>query len=208
MEIKGYNISNAAVSQATGQGWEEWLNLIDGWGGSEMTHTEIARQLVEAGHIEVGNEWWAQSVTVGYEYARGRRIKGETKDAGFQVGVQKTLTLDADSLWAFLFTTEGLSIWLGETENPLNLESGSAYITADGTVGEIRTVYPGEKIRLTWQPDDWPEPSTLQLYLLNNGDKTSLRFHHEKLIDADQRAAMKAHWQAVLKELTKAISSQ
>ena len=53
-----------------------------------MPHKEIARLLFEKGYIE--NGWWGQMVTVGYEYARGRRIVGQPETTGFEI-VAKTV---------------------------------------------------------------------------------------------------------------------
>ncbi len=199
MSLENYKISNEAVLKATGKDWDAWITLIDKAGAEEMSHKEIAALLTDEGHIE--SFWWAQTVTVGYEYAKGRRVKGQTADAGFQLGVQKSLPIEAERLWQLLTSPEGLAIWLGNGLQGLEIEVGVNYETAEGTTGEIRSVYPAEKLRLTWQPADWDNASTLQLYLLAKGDKTALRFHHEKLTGLEQREAMKRHWQQVLAEL-------
>ncbi|MFW6183668.1 MAG: SRPBCC domain-containing protein [Chloroflexota bacterium] len=195
------NISNEALEKATGKTWEEWIALLDEEGALELSHKEIAALLLDRGHIETGNEWWAQSVTVGYEYAKGRRVKGETADAGFQVGVQRTIGVEADRLWDFLTGPQGLPLWLGHGVEDLAFTEGERYETDDGARGEIRSVYPPGRLRLTWQPAGWENQSTLQLYLQDKGDRTALRFHHEKLRDADQRSEMKAHWTEVLERI-------
>jgi uncharacterized protein YndB with AHSA1/START domain len=201
-----YNkISNEAIRDATGKSWEEWFALLDREGAMELSHKEIAARLVEDGHIQEGDEWWAQTVTVGYEYARGRRVKGQTADAGFQVGVQRTLPIDAARLWTFITGPEGLSVWLGEGTEELALSKGAAFETTDGTTGEIRSVYPGEKLRLTWRPDTWAQETTLQLYLDDKGGKAALLFHHEKLESPEQRSRMKEHWRGVLERIETAI---
>lgn len=204
MALENYNISDAAVMEGTGKGWEAWIGLIDEAGGETMSHKEIAAMLEDAGHLE--SSWWAQTVTVGYEYAKGRRVKGQTADAGFQLGVQKTLPIEAERLWQFLTSPEGLSVWLGEGLQELDLSVGAEYETAESTIGEIRSVNPAEKLRLTWQPAGWENSTTLQLYLEAKEDKTALRFHQEKLTGLEQRKQMKAHWQRILKEITKQVS--
>jgi uncharacterized protein YndB with AHSA1/START domain len=203
MTLENYNISDDAVETATGMGWDGWIALLDEAGADKMTHQEIAALLTDKGHME--SFWWAQTVTVGYEYAKGRRVKGQTADAGFQLGVQKSLPIEAERLWQLLTSPAGLAIWLGTGLQNLELEVGEKYETAEGATGEIRSVYPAEKLRLTWQPADWDNSSTLQLYLLAKDDKTSLRFHHEKLTGLPQRQEMKTHWQGVLSQLQKLV---
>ncbi len=203
MDKQYNNISNEAVKGATGKSWEEWFALLDEVGAEELPHKEIARLLLDQGYLNKEDEWWAQAVTVGYEYARERRVKGQTADAGFQVGVQKTVSVAAERLWQFLTSPAGLQVWLGSGIHHLTLEKGAAYRTDDGVSGEIRSVYPGEKLRLTWQPDGWENQSTLQLYLQAKGSQTTLRFHHEKLNGSTQRRQMKAHWQNVLEQINR-----
>lgn len=199
------NISDEAVREATGRSWEEWFALLDEEGAEELSHKEIAELLISKGYLGRDDGWWAQSVTVGYEYARGRRVKGQTVDAGFQLGVQRTLPVEAGRLWQFLTSAQGLAVWLGEGIEALRMEKGATYQSDEGTRGEIRSVYPGEKLRLTWQPAGWENESTLQLYLEDKGEKTALRFHHEKLTGPRQRAEMKEHWQEVLGRIKAAL---
>lgn len=199
------NISSEAVEAATGKTWEEWFALLDEEGAENLSHKEIAALLLNKGYLPETAGWWAQSITVGYEYAKGLRVKGQTVDAGFQIGVQKTIPVEHERLWNFLTSPEGLRIWLGDDIDRLELAKGATYQTANGTSGEVRSVVPGEKLRLTWQPAHWENRSTLQLYLTAKGDKTALRFHQEKLADAKQRSEMKEHWQNVLKNIAASV---
>jgi GNAT superfamily N-acetyltransferase len=64
------------VRRPTGKTWEAWIALLDKEGAGQMSHKEIAALLLDKGYIEKGSEWWAQTVTVGYEYAKGRRVIG------------------------------------------------------------------------------------------------------------------------------------
>ena len=63
-------ISDTAVRAKTGKGWEEWFAILDEWDAKEKGHTASAKHLRD----ELGvSPWWAQAVTVRYEYARGLR---------------------------------------------------------------------------------------------------------------------------------------
>jgi hypothetical protein len=81
-------ISARAVREATGRGWEEWLESLDAAGALDWEHKEIVAYL-EREHPEVTSGWWRQSIAVGYEQARRKLQVGETADAGYQVGVQR-----------------------------------------------------------------------------------------------------------------------
>ena len=54
---------------------------------------------------------------------------GKTKDAGFQFGARKTFDLDFHKAWDFLFSKEGLKVWLGSVEfNELETKNGICFV--------------------------------------------------------------------------------
>ncbi len=191
-------ISDAAVRKATGKDWDEWFAVLDSEGADALPHKQIARLLNDKGYI--ASSWWCQTVTVAYEYARGKRVVGRTESAGFEIGVQKTLPLTPAQAWDLLTQPEGLALWLG-TVPCLRWEKGAAFATAEGTRGEIRSFTPGKHLRLTWQPPHFATPSTLQVSLTPGGKKTALRFHQENLPSAEAREQMRAHWRDVFQKL-------
>ena len=87
-------------------------------------------------------------------------------------------------------------MWLGRgVEAPL--EVGDRYETDDGTSGEVRSVRPRDRIRLTWQPRDRPDAATVQIALVSAASGSTFRFHTEHLYDAEEREHMRRHWQSV-----------
>ena len=67
-------VSDEAVCKATGRGWDEWFAILDEAGAAGWKHPDIARWIVGEHGI---SSWWAQSVTVGFERARGIRAEHE-----------------------------------------------------------------------------------------------------------------------------------
>lgn len=63
-------ISDEAVRARTGKGWNEWFKILDKWGASEKGHRLSAKHLLEKYKI---GPWWAQVVTIRYEFERGLR---------------------------------------------------------------------------------------------------------------------------------------
>ena len=127
---------------------------------------------------------------------------GKTKDAGWEVGVRQTVAAKSDVVWEFLLG-EGLPLWLGETTLPH--EKGEPYRTADGVVGEVRTYTENTKVRLTWQPDDWPHDTTLQVSVKEAVGGTTIVIHHERLADREERRMMLGHWKNVASHLVAAF---
>jgi hypothetical protein len=90
------------------------------------------------------SSWWRQSITVGYEQARGKRAVGETADASFQVGVQRSVAATATEAWELI--TSRPDLWLGEGAS-IAFEEGTHYEVpsgsgAPGAGGEVRVVNP------------------------------------------------------------------
>ncbi|MFF2090568.1 SRPBCC domain-containing protein [Paenibacillus sp. NPDC058174] len=121
-----------------------------------------------------------------------------TAAAGFQVGIRRTLPVSREQAWAFITSTEGLSLWIGQLPK-LELTVGETFKSDEGVTGQLKVVKPLHQLRLTWQPKDWDRPSTLQIRLLSDKpDKTTISFHQEQLDHAARREQMKQHWENVL----------
>ena len=195
-------VSSEAVLTATGRGWDEWVEFLDGLGAADLSHKEIVA--LAAGPGGLANGWWQQSVAVGYEQARGLRVVGQTSGTDFQIGVQKTLPVTADVAWSLLVGGPGRDAWLGRTE-PLVFRKGERYETAEGYRGEIRSCVPGERVRLSWNHPGLAQTSTLQIYVAQSGEKTSVRFHQERLSSLEERELMRDHWRGVLAELARLV---
>ena len=169
-------VTEERVVAATGRGWDEWLTLLDGWGAASQSHTEIARRLRE----EMGVDgWYAQSVTVGYERARGLRAPGERPD-GFAVSASRTIAVPVERLFA-AFEDEVLrGSWLPE--------------------GSLRT-------RTATRPRtaryDWEDGTTRVIvgFEAAGDGRSRVALSHERLPDADAAAEMKAWWRERLTAL-------
>lgn len=69
-----------------------------------------------------------------------RRVVGQTKTVGFQVGVRRTFPISQEKAWEFVASEDGLKLWLGESTK-INLQPGQKFCTEMGE-GEIRIVKP------------------------------------------------------------------
>ena len=140
-------------------------------------------------------------------HARPQRSVGETRDAGFQIGVRRTLPLPAAALWRLIVSAEGRRAWLGAGPD-FALEPGAAYTLDDGAQGEVRVARPGSHLRLSWQPGGWPRASTIQVRVLPGGAHSVLAFHQEHLPDAAAREARRAHFSAAVAALETMLGAQ
>lgn len=125
---------------------------------------------------------------------------GLTREAGFEIGVSRTVDAPADRVWHSLTSEDGLATWLGagvRIPDP-DTAKGTPYRTSDGTRGEFRSVHPGGRLRLTWQPAGWDHDSTVQLTVSSRTGRTVIRFHQERLTGPDERERQREHWRSVM----------
>ena len=129
---------------------------------------------------------------------------GQTKDVGFQFGLQKTFPHEFEKMWDFMFSKNGLNTWLGELKEELKVKK--TYKTKDGIEGLVRVFKPLSHIRINWKKKDWENMSTVQVRVIKKNDKSIISFHQEKLLNAEQRAEMKAYWNEKMKDITNELN--
>jgi uncharacterized protein YndB with AHSA1/START domain len=133
---------------------------------------------------------------------------GRTRDAGWQIGVSKTIDRPVEDVWRFITSPAGVAIWLGD-DVTIPMERGVGYETAAGVRGETRSFHELDRIRLTWQPPDWSHDTTLQLVVTSAGEgRARLTVHQERLADAAERERQRGHWQGVVNAIVAALSTQ
>lgn len=162
-------LSSEKLIEATGKDWEEWLELLDRAGAIKRTHTEIARWLTDEQGVP---GWWAQSITVGYERARGLREPGQRAD-GWSVTASKTVNVPVETLFQALEKESIREQWLPEAE--LHLRTANAPVSAryDWGDGPTRLIAGFESL---------------------GPDKSRIALEHEKLPDSEIAERMKAWW--------------
>lgn len=178
-------VGEERVVAATGRTRAEWFALLDRAGAQEWDHGRIARWL--GGKHDVDG-WWAQSVTVAYEQARGLREPGQRSDGTFTASATKTLKVAVPDVWPHLSDEDLRRDWLdvelkvrGMTEHKsvrLSAEDGSRV-----TIG-LAGVAPGK--------DGLP--------------KCRVSIEHDGLRDAEQLAQTKEFWRAVLVALADIVT--
>jgi hypothetical protein len=176
-------MSEAAILKGTGRTWDDWFRILDAWDGTARNHTEIARY-VNGEHGVDG--WWSQSVTVGYERARGMRAPNERPE-GFEVSVSKTVPLDAMDAWRAFVEPSRRSRWL---DVPLRMRTGTRTM---GRSARFDAPSEGNRVNVLFTPRD--------------EGRTTVTVTHVKLADAADVAAHRTAWKARLDGLAKSTTA-
>jgi uncharacterized protein YndB with AHSA1/START domain len=175
-------VSDERMVEATGHRHDEWFARLDAWGGTTHTHTEIARYVVE----ELGVPgWWAQSITVSYERARGMRAVGQMRD-GWRINASKTVNVAVEELFDAVVEERLRKEWLPDVD-----------------LGQ-RTATRPKSARFDWEDGSTRVVVTLEA---KGPSKATVFVSHERLPDADTAEAMKAYWRSALVDLKAHLES-
>lgn len=183
-------MSDEAVRKGTGKGWEEWIRILDRWGAVEKAHKAIARYLSD----ELGLDgWWAQTVTVGYERARGLRELGQVK-GGFGLDVQRLIAASRTQAYEALTDPKLLSKWF-TTRAKVDLRVGGRYSNRDGDEGVFLALAPPRRVRFSWENRNHAPGTVVEINLTpQGGGKVAVRLTHSKLRSKQDREGMKEGW--------------
>ena len=135
-------LSSEKLVEATGRTWDEWLQVLDDAGAIKRSHTEIARWLTDEQGVP---GWWAQSITVGYERARGLREPGQRAD-GWSVTASKTIEVPVEQAFEAFEKDSVRNQWLPDTD--LHLRTATAPVSAryDWGDGSTRLIVSFERL--------------------------------------------------------------
>jgi hypothetical protein len=171
--------SGQAVRKATGADREAWFKRLDSWGATERSHRDIAAWLMREHSID---NWWAQTLTVDYEQARGLREPGGQRDGTFGISASKTIAVPIKRLFSAFTDAKLRERWL------------------PGAEMRERTRQPGKSLRYDWQDD-----TRVAIGFIEKADgKSSVGLLHERLPSAKAAQKAKTFWRArlaVLKSL-------
>jgi len=174
-------ISDDTLRDRTGRGWDEWFARLDAIGAAGMDHAAIARYLIEQEGVP---GWWAQTVTVAYEQARGLRQKHQKAD-GFSASVSRTVAAPLDALFA---------AWAEEPRR-------AAWLEDPGLT--VRKATPAKSMRIAW-----PDGTAVDVYFYAKSEtKSQIALEHRKLPDAHAVEKMKAFWKTQLSRLQEVLAA-
>ncbi|HJQ52811.1 MAG TPA: hypothetical protein VJ825_03100 [Gemmatimonadaceae bacterium] len=173
-------MSDAKVKAQTGCAWERWVKALDYHGAENMSHREIA-ELVSKKYKTP--DWWAQTVTVGYERIKGLRARGQRRDGTYEVSKSRTFEVPVGDLFGAWSDAALRRRWLKEKEV------------------RIRTATEPKSMRL-----DWSDGSIIAVGFASKGKtKSSVAVQHTKLPDRATADRLRKYWSDRLDALGEAL---
>lgn len=176
-------MSDEKIAAKTGRTWQAWTRVLDADGAATMPHRDIAALL----HGKHGvADWWAQTVTVGYERIKGLRERGQRRSGEYETNKSKTFNVPVTTLfdaWAHDATRKR---WL------------------DGVKTSVRTATKPKSVRLQW-PDG---TIVVALFTPKGNAKSVVALAHTKLRDRESAASAKQFWSDRLEVLASMLAAR
>ncbi len=182
-QTKWNGISSDAVQKATGKPWTDWIKLLYKDGAAKLPHKEIATHI--RAKYGVG-DWWCQMVTVGYEQARGLRVKHQTA-TGYVANLSKTLPVTMVAAFRAITDDKQRAKWLKE---PLTITKAT----------------PHKSVRIAWEDGSRVAVGLWDKTGKSGEAKTQVVFQHEKLKTVAAVKSSKAFWAKAADRLAKTLS--
>jgi hypothetical protein len=170
-------ISSEAVQAKTGKSWDQWFALLDKAGAHKWPHKDIAKFLYSEHDCA---SWWGQMITVGYEQARGLRVKNQLCSGEFSTNASKTFAAPVAKLFQYWEEHTLRSEWLPD----------SARIT-------MRKAVANKSMRITWHDNTLVEIN----FTAKDETRSQAAVQHRKLEGPQDVARLKAYWAKALSKL-------
>lgn len=162
-------MKNDAVAAKTGRTWRQWVDTLDADGAAAMTHRDIATMLHTKHHV---GDWWAQTVTVGYERIKGLRERGQRRNGTYESTKSRTFNVPVAALFDAWADALARRRWL------------------EGVEPVVRTATKPKSMRLRW-----PDGTLVVVGFTAKGrGKSAVALAHMQLRDRAASDKAKAYW--------------
>lgn len=158
-----------AIAAKTGRTWRQWVRALDADGAAAMPHRDIAAIVHKKHHV---GDWWAQSVTVGYERIKGLRERGQRRNGTYEATKSRTFNVPVNTLFDAWAEDAARRRWL------------------DGVKAIVRTARAPKSMRL-----QWPDGTLVAVgFTAKGAGKSAVALAHTKLRDRAASGNAKEYW--------------
>jgi uncharacterized protein YndB with AHSA1/START domain len=184
-----FPMSAAEARARTGRDWDAWYALLDAAGGAAPGRRAITESLARDHALE---PWWAQTIAVEYERARGVHEK-DGRPKGYFICVTKTIGAPAEAVFDAFSTQKGIGSWLGGGAE-VDFKEGGRFSTADGNRGTFTKIARPKTLRFVWDDADPALASQVEVKLTPKGEKTAFLLNHERIQTRALADGLRAAW--------------
>jgi uncharacterized protein YndB with AHSA1/START domain len=203
VEVKSeHPMTDAGATAATGKPFEVWYSVLDASGGTAAGRRAITERLMKEHGLA---PWWAQTLAVEYERARGVHEK-DGRPKGYAICVTKTVAAPPEKVFDAFGDPAVMREWLGAGATA-EFKEGGAFSTSDGNRGRYTKVARPKTLRFSWEDGDPAGASTVELKLTPNGAKCGLVLNHERIQSRAHADGLRAAWGASIERLKRLLET-
>ena len=194
--------STAEILDMTGKTWDQWLRIVDAYGGRERTHEQIVEYLVDGRGVQRD---WAELIAVRYD--RERSLEDDAADGPHEVRLARTVAAPPERAFAAWTLAEHWNRWFTSGAKLL-AQPGGRYENGDGDGGEYLVVDPPHHLRFTWENAKHCPGTIVDVTFAPTVDGgTHVELAHQGLATTADRDEMKGGWSWALDSLKSYLES-
>lgn len=189
--------TEATCRKATGKPPTDWFDHLDAQGGVAKGRRELVNHLYSEKKLD---EWWATTVVVEYEKARGA-VEKDGKAKGYSVCSTKTVAAPLDRVFAAFGDAKALDRWLGP-ESKAEFKDGGRFETGDGDRGSFTRIRAGKDLRIAWEHPELAPGTPVEVLFADKGKgKTGITLNHTRIQERRDADRLRAGWSAAFDAL-------
>jgi hypothetical protein len=183
---------DARVRARTGHSLDHWFEVLDRFGATQKGHTATARHLVQDHGVD---GWYAQSITVAFERARGLRSANQRMSGHFEVSISKVVDAPLERVAEALTRPAERAAWLCGSDPALQKGLRDALSAAGARTVKVRA---GKDAYVRYPAGG----NTIEIRVLAKpGGRASVVATVMKVTTAAAKEAQRAAWRQALEGL-------
>lgn len=184
------DLTDSVAKERSGKTLKQWFTMLDAFGGIEKGRREMINHLYSEEKVD---EWWATTIVVEYERARGVLEKDE-QPKGYSICVTKTIAAPLDTVFAAWGDNRILDRWLGPKTRVAFQEKGKLENT-DGDRLTFQRIRSNKDIRFSWEHATRAPASQVEVLFADKGSgKTGITLNHTRIQSRRDADELRAGW--------------
>jgi uncharacterized protein YndB with AHSA1/START domain len=189
--------TDAVARDKTGKTLEQWFAHLDSLGGLAQGRRELVQALCSGAKLD---EWWATTLVVEYERARGAKEK-DGRPKGYSICSTRTIAAPLTRVFAAFGAATDLDQWLG-AQTKVAFEDGGTLTNGDGDRATFTRIRADKDLRLAWQHATRAPESQVEVLFADKGKgKTGLTLNHTRIQSRRDADELRAGWSAAFERL-------
>jgi len=198
------DVTNASAREKTGKTLKQWFAHLDELGGVAKGRRELVNQLHAGAKL---NEWWATTLVVEYERAKGVTEK-DGKPRGYSICSTKTIAAPLERVFAAFGTAKDLDRWLG-ARTKVEFEDGGTLQNGDGDRATFQRIRANKDLCLAWEHAQRARGSQVEVLFAPKGaEKIGITLNHTRIQERKDADELRAGWSAAFEQLKQLLEGE